>query len=180
MLIGLCGPAGAGKNTVAEMLVDDAGRPYRQVAFADTLYDCVSLVTGMTVEQLKNREIKEQPLPWLGKSPRQLLQTLGTEWGRLLVHEELWVRVTMEKLRGDLEAGRGVAITDVRFDNEAAAIIAAGGEVWRVVRPGWRCLAADAAKHQSEAGVSDHLIARTVDNSGTLDDLWRQLGTATI
>lgn len=174
MLIGLCGAAGAGKDTVAEML------GCRRVAFADTLYQCVSLVTGMTVEQLKDRDRKEATIPWLGKSPRQLLQSLGTEWGRTLVHDQIWIRITLEKVRADLEAGQSVVITDVRFDNEAAAIIAAGGEVWRVVRPGWQCLTADAARHQSEAGISDHLIARIIDNSGTLDDLRSQLVAGTI
>jgi hypothetical protein len=171
MLIGLCGPAGAGKNTVADFLTECT-----QLAFADPLYECVSTITGLPVSCLKDRDVKEAVIPRLGKSPRQLLQTLGTEWGRGTVHPEIWIRIAMER------AGRheNVVITDVRFDNEAQAIVDAGGEVWRVTRPGWRCLADDAAAHQSEAGVSDHLIARTIDNSGSLDDLRSQLAAATI
>jgi hypothetical protein len=96
------------------------------------------------------------------------------------VNQEIWVRIAIERARGELAAGRGVVITDVRFDNEAQAIVDAGGEVWRVVRPGWRCLDDAAASHSSEAGVSDHLIARTIDNSGSLDDLRTQLTAATI
>jgi hypothetical protein len=86
----------------------------------------------------------------------------------------------MEHASQHLTVGRCVVITDVRFDNEAQAIVNAGGEVWRVERPGWRCLADDAATHQSEAGVSDHLITRIIDNSGSLDDLRAELSTATI
>jgi hypothetical protein len=179
MLIGLCGPAGAGKNTVADFLLDSDGGPFAQIAFADPLYECVSTITGLPVAQLRDRDVKEEVIPWLGKSPRQLLQTLGTEWGRGTVHPEIWIRIAMERAAQHL-AFNGVVITDVRFDNEAQAVIDAGGEVWRVTRPGWRCLADEAAAHQSEAGVSDHMIARTIDNSGSLDDLRRQLFAATI
>jgi hypothetical protein len=97
-----------------------------------------------------------------------------------MVHDEIWIRIAMEQASQQITVGRGVVITDVRFDNEAKAIIDAGGEVWRVTRPGWRCLAEEAAAHQSEAGVSDHLIARIIDNSGSLDDLRAELSAATI
>jgi hypothetical protein len=179
MLIGLCGAAGAGKNTVAELLTDSNGAPFAQIAFADPLYECVSTITGLPVARLKDREVKETVIPWLGKSPRQMLQTLGTEWGRGAVHPEIWIRIAMERAAQHLSFN-GVVITDVRFDNEAQAIVDAGGEVWRVTRPGWRCLAEEAAAHQSEAGVSEYLIARTIDNSGTLDDLRKHLFTATM
>ena len=180
MLIGLCGPAGAGKNTVAEFLSDSDGGSLVQMAFADPLYECLSAITGLPVARLKDRDVKEATIPWLGKSPRQMLQTLGTEWGRGTIHPEIWIRITMERAKPEMAGGRGVVITDVRFDNEAQAVIDAGGEVWRVARPGWRCLADEAAAHQSEAGVSDHMIARIIDNSGSLDDLRRQLFAATI
>ena len=179
MLIGLCGAAGSGKNTVADFLTDSNGGPFVQIAFADPLYECVSTITGLPVDRLKDRDVKEAVIPWLGKSPRQLLQTLGTEWGRGTVHPEIWIRIAMERA-GQHQTFSGVVVTDVRFDNEAQAIVDAGGEVWRVARPGWRCLADDAATHPSEAGVSDHLIARIIDNSGSLDDLRAQLAAATI
>jgi hypothetical protein len=180
MLIGLCGPAGAGKNTVAEFLVDSDGCTFRQIAFADPLYQCISTITGLSIGRLQDRAVKEAVIPWLGKSPRQMLQSMGTEWGRNSVHDEIWIRIALERAKPELAAGRGVVITDVRFDNEAQAIIDAGGEVWRVVRPGWRCLDAASAAHSSEAGVSGHLIARIIDNSGSLDALRLQLTGATI
>ena len=180
MLVGLCGAAGAGKNTLADFLTDSNGGPFVQIAFADPLYECVSTITGLPVARLKDRNAKEAVIPWLGKSPRQLLQTLGTEWGRGAVHPEIWIRIAMERASQHLTVGRCVVITDVRFDNEAAAIANAGGEVWRVVRSGWTCLTGDTAAHPSEVGVSDRLIARTIDNSGSLDALGLQLSAATI
>jgi len=180
MLIGLCGPAGAGKNTVAELLTDSDRCSFHQLAFADPLYECISVITGISVAGLQKRDAKEAVIPWLGKSPRQMLQTLGTEWGRETVNPHIWIRIAIERAIPHLATGRGVVMTDVRFDNEAKAVVDAGGEVWRVIRPGWKCLDDGTAAHQSEAGVSEHLIARTIDNSGSLDDLKRQLVAATI
>ena len=168
MLIGLCGAAGSGKDSVARFL---AG--YRQVAFADPLYECVSTITGIPVEKLKDRAVKEAVIPWTGKSPRQMLQTLGTEWGRGTVHDELWVRALFNRIAGDLACGLDTAITDVRFANEAVAIRERGGEVWRVVRPGVSCLSGEAASHASEAGIPDEMVSRVILNDGSLDDLKR-------
>lgn len=165
MIIGLCGAAGAGKGSVANVLA--AKYFFSEIAFADPLYAMVSALTGMTVEQLHDREIKEKPIQWLGKSPRQLLQSLGTEWGRGMVKDDLWVGIAM---RTALASARAV-ITDVRFDNEAIAVKNAGGVVWKVVRDSHACLAEDTARHTSEAGVSRELVDLTIQNSGTLDDL---------
>jgi hypothetical protein len=179
-LIGLCGLAGAGKNTVAELLTDSDRCSFHQLAFADPIYECIAVITGVSVAGLQNRDTKEAVIPWLGKSPRQMLQTLGTEWGRETVNPQIWIRIAIERSVPHLAVGRGVVITDVRFDNEAQAVIDAGGEVWKVIRPEWQCLDAGTAMHQSEAGVSEQWIARTIVNSGSLDDLRRQLLAATI
>lgn len=180
MLIGLCGPAGAGKNTVADILACEGSGEFVLLAFADPIYQCISAITGLPASRLKDRTVKEQVISWLGRSPRQLLQSMGTDWGRDQVHPEIWIRITMERASRHMSLGHRVVVTDVRFDNEAEAIVAAGGEVWRVIRPGWRCLDVEAANHRSEAGVSDRLVSRTVENSGTLDDLKRSVAAAKI
>lgn len=163
MLIGLCGPAGCGKTTVAERLRDHRG--YKIVSFADPLYDAVSLITGVPVGKLKDRATKEAELPGFGRSPRFLLQTLGTDWGRDMVSENIWVQAAMTRIRPDED----VVIPDVRFDNEAEAIVDRGGKVFYVVRPGWRCLEPAQAAHASERGVGMGNIAGFIDNSGTID-----------
>lgn len=165
MLIGLTGAAGSGKNTVADLL------GWRQMAFAQPLYRMLSAMTGLPVEELQDRSRKEAVIPWLGKSPRQLLQSLGTEWGRDTIGPDVWVNATLMHAKPMLAAGENIVITDVRFDNEAIAIIGVGGRVFRVVRPGHGCLAATTASHVSEAGVSDHLVTAEIRNDGPLDAL---------
>jgi hypothetical protein len=155
MLIGLCGAAGSGKDTVAGILRETA-QCYR-VAFADPLYEMISVV-------------KEAEIDWIGKSPRQLLQTLGTEWGRGMVSENIWIDIGMRRIDRLLADGRNVVVTDVRFDNEAAAIKSAGGEVWQIVR-GEGCVRGVSMRHASEAGVAQTLVDRVVGNWSTLEKL---------
>lgn len=175
MLIGLAGAAGAGKGSVANFLVA-AG--FGEIAFADPIYAAVSAMTGISVAKLQDRAIKEQPIPGFGKSPRELLQLLGTEFGRNLIGKSIWIDIAMQKADGYASAGVSAVITDVRFDNEAEAIRARGGVIWQVVRDAPSCLAGQAARHESESGVSRHHIGRTIVNSGTLNDLRGEVDAA--
>lgn len=180
MLIGLCGAAGSGKNAVASILRRQ--HAFGVIAFADPIYDAVAAITGMPRRELEDRAIKEQAIPWLGKSPRELLQTLGTEWGRNSVRDDIWIQRAMRAARGY----ERVAICDCRFENEAQAIRRAGGFVWRVRRMA-SGLAGSAGRHASEAGIPDNLVDLRIDNNGTLRDLelaveaaWHTLHVATI
>lgn len=167
MIVGLCGAAGSGKSTVAARLHEAHG--YASWAFADPLYAAVAAITGLKIEELQNRQTKERILPWLGVSPRRLLQTLGTEWGRELISETMWIDATFRRIE-ESDWERHV-ICDVRFPNEAEAILSRGGHVVRVERLGPACLGEQAAAHASEAGIPNELILATIDNSGTVAGL---------
>ena len=165
MIIGLCGAAGSGKDTAASRLVLFHG--FLRFAFADPIYDAVSAITGLEIHELKDRSRKENCLGWISYSPRRLLQSLGTEWGRDMIHPEIWVMSLMQRVEGVRDA----VITDVRFNNEAEAILARGGEVWRVVGRE-AIIGAEASSHASECGVADKYISATITNGGSIDDLW--------
>lgn len=171
ILIGLCGAAGSGKGSAAKRLVDGYG--YLELAFADPIYQAVSAITGMSVPLMKKRSNKEAPLPHCGgKSPRELLQLLGTEFGRGMIHEDIWVMRTMRTVAlARKEGAEGCVITDVRFDNEAVAIREEGGFILEITRPGAGCLTGGAASHSSEAGIGREHIFATIRNDGTLADL---------
>lgn len=162
IVVGVTGAAGAGKGTVASML------GWHEVSFADPLYDMISTMTGYSVEQLKDRQFKEQVIPWLGKSPRQLLQTLGTDWGRDIVAKDVWRKIGARRIRAAHLAGiTCVVVPDVRFDDEADLIHDEfGGVIWEVTRPG----AQTCVGHVSESGLSRNRIDRTLVNAGTLDE----------
>jgi hypothetical protein len=168
IVVGITGRANAGKNETARLL----GATHT-IEFAEPLYRMISAMTDIPVWQLRDRVFKEQVIPWLGKSPRQLLQTLGTDWGRDLICPDVWIRVAKMKIRAAAEnanfSSRGtvIALPDLRFDNEAEMIIQEfGGHVLETIRPG----AATCSSHVSEAGISRRLIDRTLVNGGTLDE----------
>lgn len=159
-LIGIAGPAGCGKDLAASFL------EARRIGFADPLYAGLATMLGVTEARLRDRASKERPL--VGEaSPRRLLQTLGTEWGRRCIGPDLWVDLARRAWRETLARGGSVVLPDVRFANEADAIRADGGEVWLVYRPS----VAGVAPHVSEAGLPLRLIDRLVVNDGTVDQL---------
>ena len=163
-VIGICGRAGSGKTTVAGMIPGAV-----VVQLADPLYAAVAVMLGLPESMLRSPHYKEKPVPGLGKSPRQMMQTLGTEWGREMVDRQIWIRLLERRISALRDAGvETVAVADVRFENEAAAIRAMpGGEIWRVHRAG----PSTAASHSSEAGVVLLQHEVEIQNYGNLDAL---------
>jgi hypothetical protein len=162
-IIGISGLAGSGKSSVASMI---PGAFVLQMA--DPLYAMLSAMLGIPEPLLRQREFKESQLPWLGKTPRELLQTLGTEWGRQNVCPDVWIKLLRRRIESLAEQGIAViAVCDVRFDNEAEFLRGLGGEVWHVRRPGCQ----GAGDHSSESGVAVGPADPVIDNAGTLEDL---------
>ena len=171
-IIGLWSPApGCGKSTVAGMICD-ATDVHCIVPFADPLKRMVAellIAAGYapSFAELYVREYKEEPLDLLPGRPtaRYLLQTLGTQWGRQAVADDLWLRIWMLQARQHEFA----IADDLRFPNEAEAVSEIGGELWCITRPG--CV--DTTGHESERGLGDIAFDRVIVNDGTLEDLRR-------
>lgn len=133
VIIGLCGYKRTGKTTVAEILCDRYG--YFHESFASPIREFVATIVGTSVHGLE--AVKEAPLEWLdGKTPRHMMQTVGTEWGRDTVHPELWVRSLVKRIAPAITRHQPVVVSDVRFPNEAEALRSLGGIIVRVTRPG--------------------------------------------
>ncbi|WAB92505.1 deoxynucleotide monophosphate kinase [Pseudomonas citronellolis] len=176
ILIGLTGRARSGKDTAANYLAAQFGLLI--YALASPLKLALLDMLNLPAAALEGAA-KEQPLPWLGKSPRELMQLLGTEWGRNLVHPQLWLMLADMNLANHLEASpqaRGFVISDVRFDNEADWIRAKGGVVVHLRRPDATAVAA----HSSESGVTLRDGDLFVANDGDLEDLYRALDDVTL
>ena len=174
-LIALCGAAGAGKDTVADML------PARKLAFADALYREVAEAWGVEQHVLRCRETKEIEATQLSvahcqelefrtncwrdfhnrpRSPRQILQW----WGDYRRAQDPDYFVKQMQPDGD------TVITDVRFPNEAALVRQLGGQLWQIRRPGYE---AGGTGHASDTDGGEFGPDVVLENFGGLDDLRR-------
>ena len=203
MIIGLVGFQGAGKDTIADYLVNI--HEFKRESFANTLKDAVAHIFGWDRELLEgrtrqSRAWREQPDEWwsnrLGReiTPRWVLQYWGTEVARRGFHDDIWIASLENKLRKITD---DVVISDCRFPNEIAAIKSAGGRVIRVVRgpePEWYPFALAVnqgeknitwsrakmqlekfAIHASETAWIGTEFDAVVENNSSLDDLYRQI-----
>ena len=147
-VIGLKGRAGSGKSTAAQYLVARHG--YAVVKFAGALKSMLSAI-GLTVAEIEGC-LKEQPCDLLcGRTPREAMILLGTEWGRELIHPELWIRLWKRRAEDAMARGaKGIVADDCRFYNEAAAVRDLGGIVIEIRKQSdWNETAADSL-HVSE------------------------------
>lgn len=163
MIVGITGVAGSGKDTAADYLVSKYG--FTKVSFASILKNMLS-VAGLP--EPSNRDDKEKNVEGFNFTWREAAQTLGTEWGRSL-DENIWIKLTM----ASLEDGKNYVFSDVRFDNEAKAIIYKNGINLQV--SGRSVDLGQNSVHASEKGIDEYWITRIIGNSGSVDALYRQL-----
>lgn len=160
-LIGIAGRARTGKDTVANFIVAAIGG-YRY-SFADPIR-AMLIPLGVDMHDPYWQERKEDIIPALGVSPRRMMQTLGTEWGRQIINPNMWLIMAHQRL---LSNGPGMVISDVRFENEAAWVRKHGGRIIHVIRPEAKVVEA----HASEDGIEMLDIDSQLFNSGTLEEL---------
>jgi hypothetical protein len=164
MIIGISGKKGSGKDTVATFIKEFLPQ-YENKSFAGKLKEMIAILLNVSTEQLEDRGYKESNLGWLNSSPRELMQKLGTEWGRS-IDEDIWVKA----LLADYDINENWIITDVRFPNEADAINKAGGVVIRVYRGD------SSDTHPSETSLDNYPdFVYKIVNTGSLKDLRNQV-----
>ncbi len=164
MVIGLAGYARAGKDTVARMITEYR---FEQRSFATPLKQCLAALNPFDGEDYNTRvsdQLHHGGWEYAKTIPeiRSLLQRLGTEAGRDVLGQDVWVNALFNTPNN----GR-LVISDVRFPNEAAAIKARGGLLWRVLRPG----AGPANDHMSEVALDDYEFDGIIHNYGDIADL---------
>jgi hypothetical protein len=253
MIIGISGKIGSGKDTIGKIIqfltdknklsleeglgLVEYNSTWEIKKFAGKLKQIVSILTGISVEDLEKQEVKDRVLgeEWdklqvtysdgydevveifpinfdfntlldakgrtayihkkeaLKMTVRQLLQEIGTEAMRNVIHPNIWVNALFvdykkEAINWDSDGNTTVEsfpnwiITDLRFPNEMQAVKDRGGITIRVNNPYIRY--SDGSyrakskmmgdfdnKHPSETALDNAEFDYTIENNGTIEDL---------
>lgn len=195
-LIGINGFKRSGKGETAKIIERLYAGNVQGVGFADKLKILGARALGYTDrtdEQCIALMDQWKDTGWLeggeigGLSPevaitgRQYLQNLGNE-ARVVFGDSFWIDMVLPTpvptVDGWVEAASSEAlalrypdvdvlcITDLRYPNEAERVLALGGKVWEIVRPGQ-----ESDGHASEIPLPRELVSLTLNNDGTLEDL---------
>ncbi len=205
-LIGLMGGAGAGKDTVGEILKSHYG--YATVSFADTLKDCLAITMGWDRAMLEgrtpeSRAWRETVDPWWAErlgipdfTPRLAMTRFGSDVMRRHFHDHIWLLNTEKKIN---DLGGRVVLTDVRFKIEIEMMHRLGATLCRVERgpaPVWLpdALAALGGDDQARIRMSEqhrvhvsewewrdaephHILDNNSDKSVLLHEVDKLIGT---
>ncbi len=119
-------------------------------------------------------------------TPRLLLQLMGTECGREILHPNVWVNAVMSHYKPTPLHGRESTkiselpnwiITDMRFPNELEAVKSRKGITIRVnrgtVERTGKVIVRD--EHPSETGLDNATFDYVIENNGTIKDLVDQI-----
>lgn len=121
-------------------------------------------------------------------TPREFLQLMGTEGGRMLLHPNVWVNALFSDYKEQYTVGHTLVdpkifegedyeedwsmsfpnwiITDVRFPNELEACTKRGAFIIRLERE-----TGNNDQHESETALNDHNFENVIENNGTIKEL---------
>lgn len=190
IIIALAGRKGSGKTEVAEMLENhpattngpDGWSYVHRLAFAGPIKEMLA-VMGVPEHSLYGNDAQKMvPIPELGGvTGRHLAVTLGTEWGRTLVHPDIWVMVMEQEFKALEEEYEGqsakvfVIIDDLRFQNEYDFLVSKGAMILGVER-------GELPGRMEDHHISEHLPYRFAElgipvlkNDSTLADLHQKV-----
>lgn len=181
-LVVVVGRARSGKDTIGGHLAERHG--YYVVKLAGALKAMLVTLFALsgddqqTVGRRIEGDLKEVDHPIFGKSPRHMMQTLGTEWGRDCIKDSMWIDLVLAMRE---HAPGPVVVTDCRFENEFDLLSAAGGYTVGIERPSLKAtglgLEGETAQHSSEQDI-DALVERCdekIMNDSDLFDLKRKV-----
>lgn len=163
LIIGLTGWTKSGKTELSKSIPG-----WHSVAYADRLRDFIyalnpGLFDGSFVKDVidfygwdgyKNTIYKNEI--------RELIQRIGTECGRGILGEDIWINVLMSSL----DENKNYIVHDVRFENEAQAIRSRAGRIVKITRPG----CGPVNDHSSEKPIPEHLVDDVLNNEGTIEE----------
>lgn len=192
-LIGINGFRGTGKDTAYSFIQEAYGPAARRRAFADKLKVMAALALGyegapekliadmnfLKEDGYVSSFLVRDTFPDQQRiTGRRYLQLFGAK-AREVFGDSFWVDQVVpldwatgallwenETAFNDTYLGEPTyaCVTDVRYPNEAERILALGGVVWQIIRPG-----IESDGHSSEQPLPLHLVTTVIENNGSLD-----------
>lgn len=182
-IIVFCGKQGTGKTTAAEYLKSNG---YIEFAFADTLKEIVSILSGWPVDVLKastpelrlmRDKLPEITICGVKYNYRTLLQYVGTDLFRKNMGDSIWIDILLQKIQNS--HSDKIVISDCRFVNEIKALQQIGAKCYILAKTEDDLIAKE-NEHISEndflhAWPKEELKSLIIYNNKTIDDLYHKL-----
>lgn len=178
--IALGGHRGSGKDAVADHLVDQHG--FTKIGMSDLLLQATLAANPLirvTIREALRLRIRPGHIraavlvERVGyvkaktvRDFREFMQHFGTEAGRDIHGQDVWVNLIAKRIDALRAEGHDVVLTGVRFPNELT-MADVRGRTWWVSRPGY-----GGDNHPSERSVNAANFQRIVDNDRRLSDLY--------
>lgn len=174
ILIGLSGMKQSGKSTVANYLNTRKG--FTELSFAHPLKEIIGKqLFGLNDSQLYGSdEDKERVIKEWHRSPRQILQIVGTDLFRNGFDSDFWIKLCLRRIREIRKnnAKARIVVSDCRFYNEQAELKELGAYSINVIKTGQ--VSSDG--HESEHGVDGYPFDYQIKAApGRLIDLYGQV-----
>lgn len=173
-VIAFVGNIGAGKTTAAKRLMYYG---YDRLRLADPLKRMLTHGLGIGTEYIDGNKKGDPCEELCGRTARHAMITLGTEWGRNLIHPNLWVTLLQKELEFRIAADKNkFVIDDVRFLNESCwvkglDIIGVDAKLVRITR----ISDLEKIQHQSETEMDGIQEDWLVSNNSTLESFHRSI-----
>ena len=174
-MIGLHGASGAGRATIAAHLCSQYD--FRSYSLADPVRQALYAMDPLLSAQESLRSLVDVG-GWTkavtdrihGPEVNRLLDVMRTVVAREVFGPDVWLQrfAASEAVQAELLGPAPVVLTDVTTPEEARWVLAAGGAVWRVARPGF----------EPAAPLSEDLVTCVVTNDATELALTRRVDRA--
>ena len=174
LVVGIVGPKGSGKDTVADYLV--LYHSFTKRAYAAPIKELCQKAFLFSDEQLHGNLKEVVDARW-GITPRHAFQSIGTDYFRTTYGENHWIqhmRLWIESWMHNGDGDQRLVISDVRFPNEAEFIRTFPKNL--LIRVTRDSDAQDA--HASEQEHTSIVPDVVIENNGTRDELFQKIEEA--
>jgi hypothetical protein len=182
LLIGIHGKPHAGKDTIADYLIDEYG--FYKFGPSNPVKRTAAAMFNVPIECFIDPALKEKIDPFWKISYREMAQKVGKESSRDVFGEDFWMMHVGQKLaqieQEDTQATQrdirmGVVMADIRYSNEARWVKNNGGVVLFVERSDRARGYVANSGHAAEQGLPEDLADYIVSNDGDFKQLYRRI-----